>query len=234
MSHKTKKRSLIAAALLSCLVISAHSSAQQISEAEIQQAVDAMRAAGQSEEQIQQFLKSVEMIKAMQVPTVSGSQSQAEDIQKITGMSDEEMRTVGPISGMIKAQQDREIAGMLEREVAAFEERFADKPEITAVFDGKEIRLKLITGSREVAYTISAQAAPTEHNRSGIMIGANRGWSVQNGDWLAGIGVQIGGDNYRADLPSGPLPQTLSYDGPVTSHKTGDVKNLRFEVKCEE
>jgi len=226
---------MVVAALLSCFVLSAPSSAQQISEAEIQRAVDAMRAAGQSEDQIQQFLKSIETINALQIQSPPGGASQASDIQAITGMSDKEMKAVAPIAGAIKARQNQQFAGKLREKIAAFEKRFEGKPDISASFDGSDIRLKLIDCHLEQdAYVISAQAAPTQHNRSGLRIGANRGWSAMNGEWAASISVQVDGENFRTNIQPDLLTQpNFSFDGLVTSQKTSAEKHLRFDVKCE-
>ncbi|MEM8982270.1 MAG: hypothetical protein AAGC71_04535 [Pseudomonadota bacterium] len=218
-------------AVLALFVVAAH--AQQTIDAEIEQAIAAMRAAGQSEQQIADFVKAMDQVRAMSVPPPQATGRQANDIQAATGMTDEEMALVGPMANAIKARQDQQIGEMLQRDIDAFEKRYAHKPEIAVTFDGNDITMKRIDCQGGDAFNVSAQAAPTVHHQAGMMISAHRGWSVSQNKWLAMIGVQQGGNNYRADLPVSAISETrVHFDGVVTSSR-GDSKRLVFTASCE-
>jgi|GEM_PF-6013836 len=211
-------------------------SAQELSDTEIEQAIAVMRASGQSEAQIQQFLQAVEMANqaAAENADVAPSGDQTKDIQNVTGMSDAEMATVGPIAGAIQRRQDGWKAEKLQEEIAAFEARYADKPDVVAVFDGETIAMKLLGCDLTDAYSFQAQGAPREHSKPGPTIGAGRGWSVQSGQWLASIEVRIDGDSYTADLPPDDLAgATFAYGGIVALRDHPAVEaTLNFEATC--
>lgn len=232
MSHPRRflPHTLLTALLIALAPISA--SAQMATAAEIEQAVAAMRASGAPEAQIQQFIENMQQFNSPGQPAAQSSSSHADDIQTVTGMSDKEIALVGPMADAIMANQEKETDQALERKVSDFEKRFSDKPDITAEFDGNTIALKRIDCESGDAFRVSAQAAPTVSSRPGIVIGAQRGWSVREGKWIATIGVQDGGDNYRADLPDTAIGvKGVRYDGVVISDN-GAVKPLRFNANC--
>ena len=228
------------------LLVASLAGAQSLSDAEIQQAIDMMRASGQSEAQIEQFLKAVKMVESMpQVGAAAAARgggkggqldAQTKDIQSVTGFSDQEMQIVGPIAEQIKQEQDKQIAAKLEQEIAAFEQRYAGKPEVFATFDDQRIRMRLVSCDLREAYAFHAQAAPSEHNKPGTTVGASRGWSVKNNSWAAGVGIRINGQSYRTDISAEPLAgSTFQYQGVVVSEDepTREIP-FSFAARCTE
>lgn len=211
---------------------------QDFSEAEIEQAVEMMRASGQSEEQIKQFLDAVDMAKSISIPTLpaEASGNQASDIQSVTGFSDQDMAVVAPIAGAIKQNQNDWMDEKLKEQVAAFETRYADRPDVFVTFGDEQIKMKLLDCSLDDAYRFSAQGAPRKYSESGPVAGLSRGWSVSSGSWKAAVSISIDGIRYNSDLPTGDLiGNTFEYSGPVSSDDTNQQsKILSFSAVCEQ
>ncbi len=216
--------------------VSTLANAQSFGEEELEQAVAIMRAAGQTEAEIQQFLDAIQMVESMQIPATNSDASDAEKIQALTGMTDAEMQVVGPIAGTTKARQDEQIAAQLQKEIADFEKRYADKPRVTAILDGKTRQMRLLRCRTTDAYDFELQSAPETQRKAGPRIIVSRGWSVAQGVWLASVHAQTDDGGYLAKLPPGPLPgKTFSFNGPVESEESpGVALNLQFEATCDQ
>ncbi len=225
-----------ALAILLASACSLPSKAQALSDAEIEQAVAMMRATGQSEEQVQQFLNAIRQIEEMEIPASPPRSSQAEDIQAVTGMTDGEMAAVGPIADAIMSQQNAQFEDILQEKITAFEERYADKPDMQVRFDGQIIDMKLIDCNLSDAFSFSFQAPPRRHNKQGPTAGAGQGWDVMNQAWKGGVNIYIDEVNFHGDLPAGALVgNTISYSGLVAPDDAPqDTKPFEFEVTCPE
>ncbi len=207
-----------------------------MTDAEVAEAVKAMRAMGQSEAQVQQFLESVKAAQAAMArfQGLEAGESTIEDIQRAAGLSEQEVSAAASIAGAIEQQQQQQFALKLEQERAAFNARYADKPALTARLDGEQLEMKLIDCSSHEAYHFEAQAPPRVHGETGPQLLAGRGWSVAQGAFVARLTLRIDDQAYDAELPSADLTNsTLRYDGSVVSQGAEQqTMHLRFQATC--
>ena len=224
-------------ALIVALSVSAPGvSVHAMSDAEVAEAVKAMRAMGQSEAQIEQFLAGVEAAKQAMArfKDVQPGENALQQIHQAAGLSEQGASQAAAIAGATRQQQQQQFATQLAQEVAAFEARYADKPAVQAQLDGEPIEMKLIDCSSHESYHFEAQAPPRAHGQAGPLLLANRGWSATEGDFVARLTLRVDGTAYAAELPTADLPNgRLRYVGAVTSKgREQQTMQLSFEATC--
>lgn len=204
----------------------AQSPMQQQINKEIQQAAAAMREAGMSEEQINQFLQASQHV----LPAMESASSTPN-----FGMSMKEAAMAAPIMEAINQSSLADRQKVLQQQIEKFEKRTADRPNTTVTVDGKDYDLRIMGCHDNDAYGVDAAGPPVEVGEKGPQFTASRGWQVQTERWIERAHFRISDDEvYQVDLPPN------SFDGKFArfsgvANVVGDENRtvqMSFNVEC--
>jgi len=185
--------------------------AQSMSQEDIAAAVEAMRNSGTPEETIQQFLDGVAQANALQqnmLALQNQGLSESEAAMRASGSDAEDTATVGGIVGFFSALGQASEQNKLKREITAFAEAHAEKPDVIVIADNIPFQLKLLRCDFEGStYRINAEGLPTQAGRKGPTLSISRSGPYASGSgdgyYLEAINFQSTDMEAHADHISG-------------------------------
>ena len=158
---------------------------------EIQQAVEAMRAAGQSEEAIDQFLQAMNGVQAFtnnKTTEEENGLSEEDAARRAAGFTESQISEMSALDDRLAEMNANIERQNLQRDIAAFNDEHGDKPNATVIVDGKTYSLKVIECERDgETFSLYAEGAPEQHRRKGPSLHARRASAYGQGGFFESI-----------------------------------------------
>ena len=178
-------------ALFSVAISPRAGQAQLPTDDEIQQAVEVMRAAGQSEETIDQFLQSMRGAQAFASNKATAEEdglSEEDAARRAAGFTDSQMSEMSAMDNHLAEMNANIERQNLQRDIAAFNDMHGDKHDATVIIEGEVYSLKVIECKRDgETFSLYAEGEPKQHRRKGPSLNARRASAYGQGGFYESI-----------------------------------------------